>query len=103
MKIKKGDTIKVITGKDKGKTGKVLQAFPALNRVSVEGVNVAVKHLRSGRTGQEGQRIEFPSPIQVSNVALLCPHTGSATRIGYEVGADKKTKVRISKKSGKAI
>ncbi len=103
MKIKKGDTVQVIAGKDKGKKGKVLQAFPRLNRVSVEGVNILSKHLRSQRTGQEGQRIEFPSPIHVSNVMLLCPHTNKPTRVGYEVGADSSKKTRMSKRAKQAI
>jgi len=103
MRIKKGDTIKVIAGKDKGKTGKVLQSFPKLNRVSVEGVNVMVKHLKSQQKGQQGQKIEFPSPIQVSNVALLCSQCGKTTKIGYEISEDKKTKSRICKKCKKAI
>ena len=70
MKIKKGDTIKVIAGKDKGKTGKVVQAFPKLNRVSVEGVNISYKHLRGQKGSQAGQKIEFPSPIHISNVKI---------------------------------
>jgi|TARA_B100001964_G_C13738457_1_gene382000 large subunit ribosomal protein L24 len=103
MRIKKGDTVKVIAGKDKGKTGKVLQAFPKISRVSVEGVNVMVKHMRSQQKGQEGQKIEFPSPIQVSNVALLCPQCGKPAKIGFEISEDKKTKNRVCKKCKKAI
>jgi len=103
MKLKKGDTIKVIAGKDKGKTGKVVQVFPDLNRVSVEGVNISYKHLRKSRQGQEGQRVEYPSPIHASNVMLVCPQTGKPTRIGYQVNEETKKKVRVSKKSKEAI
>jgi len=71
LRIKTGDTVKVIAGKDKGKTGKVLQVFPKLNRVVVEGVNVAKKHLRTRQTGQKGQIIEFSMPLSASNVLPL--------------------------------
>ncbi|OJI07582.1 50S ribosomal protein L24 [bacterium CG10_46_32] len=98
MKIKKGDTIKVIAGKDKGKTGKVLQVLPDFNRVSVEGVNVLTKHLRSGKTGQQGQKIEFPSPIEVSNVVLLCPQCGKPTRVGIHKETESGIKSRMCKK-----
>jgi large subunit ribosomal protein L24 len=103
MRIKKGDTIKVIAGKDKGKTGKVLQAFPKISRVSAEGINVMVKHMRSQQKGQEGQKIEFPSPIQISNVALMCPQCGKTVKVGYEISEDKKTKTRICKKCKKSV
>lgn len=105
MKIRTGDMVKVIAGKDKGKTGKVTQAFPALNRVVVEGLNIAVKHLK-GRNNQPGQRIEFPSPINVSKVMLIDPKSGKPTRVGAKilVGKDsKQTKARIAKKTGEII
>lgn len=69
--IKKGDTVAVISGKDKGKTGKVLQAFPELNRVVVEGVNLYKRHLRSHRRGEKGQTVEFSMPLYASKVMLL--------------------------------
>ena len=103
MRIKKGDTIKVMSGKDKGKTGKVLQSFPELNRVSVAGVNISYKHLRSNQKDKAGQRVEFPSPVRLSNVALLCPHCSKATRVGYKMSADKKHKERICQKCRVAI
>jgi large subunit ribosomal protein L24 len=104
MKIKKGDTIKVKAGKDKGKTGKVLQSLPGLNRVSVEGVNVLVKHLRSNKDGQEGQKIEFPSPIHVSNVSLVCSHCGKVTRIQHQRSeGEPQKKVRTCAKCKTAI
>lgn len=69
--IKNGDTVVVVTGKDKGKSGKIIQAFPKLNRVVVEGVNVCKKHIRSRRSGEKGQTVEFSMPIHASNVMPL--------------------------------
>ena len=84
MKIKKNDKVLIIAGKDKGKTGKVLQIFTDRNRASVEGLNLLIKHMRPRRQGEKGQRIEFPAPIDISNLALICPRCGRATRIGYK-------------------
>ena len=71
IRIKTGDTVKVIAGKDKGKTGKVVQVFPALNRIVVEGVNIAKRHLRTRRQGEKGQIVEFSMPVNASNVLLV--------------------------------
>lgn len=71
MKIKTGDQVKIIAGKDKGKTGKVIQVFPKENRVVVEGANILKKHVRSMKQGQPGQRVEFAAPLHASNVALI--------------------------------
>lgn len=101
MKIKKGDQIEVIAGKDLGKRGKVLFVLPKTERVVVKGINVLKHHIKSKREGENGQRIEKETPIHVSNVMLVCPHSGELTRIGYRVEGGEK--VRISKKSGKAI
>lgn len=98
MKIKKDDTVKVLAGKDKGKTGKVLQVLPDLERASVAGANISYKHLRSQRRGQAGQKIEFPAPIHLSNLGLVCPHCGRATRVGFKKSEDGKTKTRMCKK-----
>ncbi|MDZ4221672.1 MAG: 50S ribosomal protein L24 [Patescibacteria group bacterium] len=105
MKIKAGDTVKVIAGRDRGKTGKVVQALPALNRVSVEGINMLSKHLRSGREGQQGQKIEFASPIQISNVMLVCPQCGKPTRVGITESKEggKSAKTRACKKCKAAL
>lgn len=84
MKIKKNDKVTIIAGKDKGKTGKVLQIFSERNRASVEGLNLLIKHMRPRRQGEKGQRIEFPAPIDISNLALVCPRCGRATRVGYK-------------------
>lgn len=96
FKIKTGDTVRIITGKDKGKQGKVLQVFPKLNRVVVEGFNLAVRHLKSRGRGQAGQKITFPAPIQVSNVQLISPKSGNSGRVGKKIieKDGKKTLVR---------
>ena len=85
MKIKKGDKIKVLAGKDKGKTGKVLQIFPNKKRASVEGLNILIKHMRSNKQGEKGQRIEFPAPFDMSNMVLICPKCGKTARVGYKI------------------
>ena len=104
MKIKKGDTVKVMKGKDRGKTGTVLQTLPALNRVSVAGINVLTKHLRSNKRGIAGQKIEFPSPIEVSNVMLVCPSCGKSARTGSSASSDPNAaKTRVCKKCAAAI
>lgn len=101
MKIKKGDNVIVIAGKDKGKTGKVLTAFPREDRVLIEGINVKKRHQRATRQNQHGQIIEKAMPVHVSNVALLDPQTNKRTRVGYKVEGDKK--VRVAKKSGATL
>lgn len=105
MKIKKGDTVVVTTGKDKGKEGAVVRAFPKQNTVLVEGVNIVHRHQKAKRRGSQGQIVEKPMPISVSNVAFKDAKTGKATRVGYSVeGAGKeRKKVRVSLKSGEKI
>ena len=91
LRIKKGDEVKVIAGKDKGKTGKIIRAYPKTNKVLVEGVNIIIKHQKarqSGRPGaqqvQEVGRIEKPAPLFVPKVMLICPSCHKPTRVGYE-------------------
>ena len=86
MNIKKGDLVQVITGKDKGKQGKVIQAMPAENKVLVEGVNRVKKHTKiqtTTRGAQEGGIVHQEAPIHVSNVQVVCAHCGAASRIGH--------------------
>lgn len=99
MKIKKGDKVIILSGKDKGKEGKVLRALPSLDKVIVEGVNKIKKHQKTRQRGQQGEIIEKTMPIHVSNVALI--EGGKAVRVGYKVENDKK--VRISKKTNQKI
>ena len=105
MKIKKGDSVVVIAGKDRGKTGTVVRAFPKKSEVIVEGVNVVTKHKKSNRKGTQGQLITKPMPISISNIAAKDPKSGKAVRIGYVVegeGANVK-KVRVARPSGAKI
>lgn len=101
MKIKKEDIVKIISGKDKGKTGKVLRAFPMKEQVLVEGVNLKKKHQRPMKGGQKGQILEKIYPIHVSNVALIDPKTKGITKIGKKIVKDKF--VRVSKKSNTVL
>ena len=101
MKIKKGDNIIVLSGKDRGKEGVVVRAFPKKEEVLVEGVHVVKRHQRSNRRGQSGQIIERPMPIHVSNVALKDGKTGTPTRVGYVIEDGKK--VRVARKSGEKV
>ncbi len=85
MKIKKNDKVKILTGKDRGKTGKVLQVFPDEGRISVEGLNILIKHLRPQKRGEKGQRIEFPGLVDISNVILICSKCGKETRVSHKI------------------
>lgn len=102
MKIKKGDEVKVIAGKDKGKTGKVLKAFHDTDKVVVEGVFVVKRHTRNKITGSTGEIIEKTMPIHVSNVMLIDPKDKVPTRIAYKID-DKGKKSRVAQKSGTVI
>ena len=102
MKIRKGDTVKVLQGKDKGKKGKVLQVFPKSERLVVEGVNKMVKHLRPKKEREGGQKVEFDGPFAASNVALICPKCSKQSRVGFKIMENKK-KVRKCKKCNEII
>ena len=105
LNVKKGDTVVVISGKDKGKQGKILVAYPEKERVVVQNANMIVKHVKPRRQGEPGGRIEKEGTIHVSNVMLVCPKCGAATRIGRiadvvekEDGKKVKKMIRICKK-----
>ncbi len=98
MKIKTGDNVIVLSGKDKGKTGKVLRADPAGQKVVVEGVNVATKHQAPRKQGQEGGIIKVETPIYASKLQVVCPKCGKATRVGHKIENGKKS--RVCKKCG---
>ncbi len=103
-KIKTGDTVQVMAGKDKGKIGKILQVFPDRSRVVVEGANFMKKHIRarSGKGGTaKGQILQLSAPMHISNVMLIDPTTNKPTRVKYEMQGDKK--VRVAKKTGTVI
>ena len=90
MKIKKGDQVLIIKGKDRGKVGKVVKALPKENRVVIEGLNLVKKHIKPRREGEKGKIIEVPRPISVSNVKLICPSCNKATKIGYKFEGQEK-------------
>lgn len=94
MKIKKNDTVKIIAGKDKGKSGKVIQVLASDDKVVVDGANSMVKHLKSKQTGKSGEKMQFFGPIAVSNVRLICSRCSKPTRVGYKVLEDR-SKVRV--------
>ncbi len=102
LKIKKGDTVKVLSGKDKGKTGKVLRVLPAAGRLVVENVNLHTKFEKGKRPGQGGQKIIAAGPMPIAKVILVDPHSGNPTRVGYQY-LENGTKQRVAKQSGKVI
>jgi len=107
MKIKKGDQVLIISGKDRTRKGKILQVLPKEERVLVEGINIRKKSVRPKRSGEKGQLVEMPGQISISNLKLICPKCKKATRVGYKIispsAGGKKTKVRICKKCGQEI
>ena len=110
MHVKTKDTVIVISGKDKGKKGKISAAFPKLNRVTVEGVNVVTKHQKARNAMTPGGIIHKDMPIDASNVMLVCPKCGKATRVAHKVttvetdaGKEKRQMIRVCKKCGADI
>ncbi len=101
MKIKKNDTVLVISGKDRSKKGKVIKVLPSESRVVVEGINLRKKHTRAKRQGEKGQVVEIAAPLHISNVKLICSKCKMPTRVGYKVVG--KNKFRICKKCGQEI
>jgi large subunit ribosomal protein L24 len=100
MKLRKGDTVEVITGKDKGKQGEIAFVFPKTNKVIVNGINVAAKHQKARRANEQGGIIHKDLPLHASNVMLV--HKGKKVRVGYQT-QDDGTKVRIARPSGEVI
>jgi len=107
LNIKKGDTVLIIAGKDRGKQGVVSRALPQVNKVIVEGLNIAKKHIRPQGQTRQGGIIEKAMPLQVSNTMLICTECGKPTRVGHErrpMGSDQKMRsVRVCKKCEKVI
>ena len=102
LHIKKGDTVYVNAGEDKGKTGRVLKVLISKNRAVVEGINMVTKATKPNAKNPQGGLVKMEAPIHVSNLQLLDPKSGKPTRVGYKVNEDGK-KGRISKKSGEEI
>jgi len=107
MNIKKGDTVLIITGKDRGKQGVVSRAMPQVNKVIIEGLNIAKKHIRPQGQTRQGGIIEKAMPLQVSNTMLICTECGKPTRVAHDrrpMGTDQKLRsVRVCKKCHKVI
>jgi len=118
MRIKKGDKVQIISGKDrikrgkkgeklaKGNQGKVLQVLIKQEKLVVEGLNLRYKHIRPKKEGEKGQRIQFPAPINVENIMLVCPKCNKATRVGVKLldtDVKGRKKVRICKKCNEAL
>ncbi len=101
LKIKKGDTVQVISGKEKGRRGEVREVLPKKNRVVVEGINERTRHARPSQQNQQGLYTFF-APMDISNVMLVDPSSGEPTRVGYRL-TDSGEKIRVGKKSGKDI
>jgi large subunit ribosomal protein L24 len=97
MRIKKGDKVKIMRGKDQGKEGQVLQVVGKTSKVVVEGLNLRFRHLRPRKANEKGQRVEFPAPLHVSSVMLVCPKCSKATRVGFKI-SKKGIKERSCKK-----
>jgi large subunit ribosomal protein L24 len=100
-KLKKGDRVVALTGRDKGKEGEILSVLPKEGRAVVQGINVVIKHTKQSQTSQGG-RVPVEAPIQLSNIALVDPKEGGPTRVGFRILEDG-TKVRFAKKSGEVV
>ena len=101
MRIKKGDTVKVLSGNDKGKTGEVLEVIPKTNKLIVKGVNIRKKHTKPRKQGEEGGIIAVECAIHSSKVNIVCTKCNKPTRIGYEIQKDEK--VRVCKRCGSKL
>ncbi|WP_075620186.1 50S ribosomal protein L24 [Paenisporosarcina indica] len=101
MHVKKGDKVMVISGKEKGKTGTIIAAFPKKDRVLVEGMNLVKKHMKPNQANPQGGIVSQEASIHISNVMLIDPKSGEPTRVGYKMVDGKK--VRVAKKSGETI
>lgn len=99
MKIKKGDRVRILTGKDRGKEGAVMRAIPETDKVVVDGVNIAKRHQKATRATTQGGIIDKDMPLPAANVAVICPACGKATRVGYRFD-DQSRKIRICRKCG---
>lgn len=93
MKVKKGDKVLIITGKDKGKTGKITKSFPRDGKVLIEGVNLRNRRIKPKKQGEKGQTVKVPVPMNVSNIKLICPKCGKAARTGYKISEGKKGRI----------
>ena len=101
LSIKKGDEVKLLSGKDKNKRGKIIRVLPKYSRIIVEGLNVHFRFSRPKKAGEKGQRMELPGPLNISKVMLICPHCCKPTRVAHEVSDE--GNFRRCKKCGKTL
>lgn len=101
MKFKKGDQVKIVSGNEKGKEGKILAVFPMENKVVVEGVNMKKKHMRPRQQGKKGEMVTIPAPFPTSRIMRVCPKCGAVTRIAYQMEGN--IKIRVCKKCGATL
>ena len=101
MKIKKGDQVKILSGKDRGKSGKVLVSYPKEGKITVEGVNILTRHRRSRKQGQKGEKVRVSMPFDASNALLICGFCKKPTRVGFQI--TESGKVRVCKKCASPI
>lgn len=97
MRIRSGDMVKIRAGRDRGKTGKIIRCIPERRAVVVEGVNLLTKHLRPRREGERGQRVQFPAPLPMDRIMLVCPKCGKPTRVGARILEDGSKQRRCTK------
>lgn len=93
MKLRKNDQVKIVAGKDSGKTGKIEQLFPQIDKVLVEGINQYKKHVKARTQGQQSEIVTITKPLPVANVMLICPKCKKETRVGYVINKDVKTRI----------
>lgn len=93
MKFKKDDEVKIVTGKDKGKTGKIQKVYPKVNKVLVGGVNIYKRHLKSQGSGKPGGIVEITKPLPVANIAFVCPKCKKQTRLGFQITGGEKQRI----------
>lgn len=101
MRIRKNDQVLIISGKDRGRKAKVIEALPKQGGLLIEGINLRKKHVKPKKSGEKGQIVETPAPLNASDVKLICPKCGKAARIGYKI--QEKRKYRICKKCKQEI
>lgn len=101
MKIKKSDTILVLSGKDRNKTGKVIRVIPSENKIVVDGINIVKKHVKPSKANPQGGIINITKPITTAKAMVVCPHCSKATRVGYQI--TEKGKLRICKQCEAAV
>lgn len=102
IKVKKNDNVIVLSGRDRGKQGKVTQVFPKLGLLVVEGVNLRFKHLKTRQRGRTGSRVQYAAPLPIAKVSVICPRCGKPTRVRIQIGSDGQ-KVRLCRKCSQSM